>query len=103
MDTLARALLVAASIIEEGELSRFVTERYAHWDGELGRSIMQNGRSLEELAHHAEAEELDPRPRSGRQELLENLIGRHAGLPGAARGVRRVGSHVDGARRGKDR
>ena len=103
IDTLARALLIASSIIEEGALARFVTERYANWDDELGRSIMQNGRSLEELAHHAEAKELDPRPRSGRQELLENLIGRHAGLPGAAPGVRRVGSHVDGARRGKDR
>jgi xylose isomerase len=103
IDTLARALVVASSIIEEGVLSRFVAERYSRWDGELGRSIMQNGRSLEQLAHHAETNQLDPKPRSGRQELLENLIGRHAGLPGAAPGVRRVGSHVDSARRGKDR
>jgi xylose isomerase len=82
IDTLARALLVASSIVEEGALSRFVAERYLEWDGELGRSIMQNGRSLEELAHLAEAKHLDPKPRSGRQELLENLIGRHAGIAG---------------------
>jgi xylose isomerase len=104
IDTLARGLLVAEGIVEDGALSRFVSERYADWDSNLGRSIMKTGGlSLDELARHAEERNLDPKPRSGRQELLENLIGRRAGLPGGAPGVRSVGSHVDGARRGKAR
>jgi xylose isomerase len=103
IDTLARGLLIAASIVEDGTLSRFVAERYAGWDGDLGRSIMQNGQSLEELARHAQERNLDPKPRSGRQEMLENVIGRLAGLPGARPGVKKGGSHVDGTGRGKDR
>ena len=44
MDTLARALLAAASIIEAGELDAAPRERYAGWDGELGRSILDGTR-----------------------------------------------------------
>ena len=40
MDTMARALLAAASIIESGELDGFRAERYAGWDTELGRGLL---------------------------------------------------------------
>ena len=45
MDTMARALLAAASIVETGELDAFRDARYAGWSGELGTSIMA-GRAL---------------------------------------------------------
>jgi xylose isomerase len=103
MDTLARGLLVAESIIDEGALSTFVEERYAGWNGDFGKSILSKSQSLEDLARYVNAHNLDPRPRSGRQEMLENLIGRHVALPGGAPGVKSGFSHVDSARRGKDR
>jgi xylose isomerase len=77
MDAIARGLLAAAALLEDGRLARFAAERYADWDGELGRAI-RAGKSLAELSQHALAADLDPRPRSGRQELLENLVGRFA-------------------------
>ncbi len=76
MDTMARALVAAASIIEGGELDGFVTDRYAGWSGELGRSILTGGASLAEL-HARAATAPEPQPTSGRQEMLENLVARH--------------------------
>lgn len=76
IDTLARGLLEAARMIEDGTLARFVSERYAGWNGELGRAILSGDRSLADLAEHVERRGLDPQPRSGRQEMLENLVNR---------------------------
>ena len=78
MDATARALLNAAAIIEDGALQRFVDERYAGWDGELGRAILGGGRSLDDLAGLVESRKLEPQPRSGRQEYLENLLNRYS-------------------------
>ena len=76
MDTMARSLLAAASIIEDGELDGFVADRYAGWSGELGSSIMKGSTSLADL-HGRAATSPEPRPTSGRQEMLENLVARH--------------------------
>jgi xylose isomerase len=76
MDTIARALLRAAELIERGELARFVAERYAAWDGEFGRAILAGKHSLAELAEYVATQHIDPRPRSGRQEMLENIVNR---------------------------
>ena len=78
MDTLARALLRAARLIECSDLERFVAERYAHWDGALGRAILAGERSLDDLERYVLAERVDPRPLSGRQEMLENAVNRWA-------------------------
>ena len=74
IDTLARALLVAAAMIESGELQRLRDERYAGWSGKLGRSILTGEAVLEELAAGVAGGDIDPRPVSGRQEQLENLV-----------------------------
>ena len=76
MDTLARALLVAAAMVERGTLDQLRAERYAGWDTELGRSIVSGDALLEVLAGRVAAGELDPRPVSGHQELFENLVNR---------------------------
>ncbi len=74
IDTLARSLVVAAGMIESGALERLRAERYAGWSGDLGRSILSRGGELETLATRVFAGEIDPRPVSGRQELLENVV-----------------------------
>ena len=83
MDTLARALLVAADMIEQGTLAAMVDARYAGWKGELGRTILGGGVSLEELAARVESGEIDPHPLSGQQELYENIVNRHIWSVGA--------------------
>jgi len=77
MDTLARALLAAADVVAEGALTRLKQERYQGWNGELGKRITAGELTLAALADLATQKNLDPAPRSGKQELAESLIARH--------------------------
>ena len=77
MDTMARSLLAAVSLLESGDLARFRSERYAGWDGPSGASILDGTATLASLHERVTAEALAPVPRSGRQELLEHVVSRH--------------------------
>ncbi|MGD1038400.1 MAG: xylose isomerase [Roseiarcus sp.] len=77
IDTLARGLLAAAAMIEDGKLDRFVAGRYANWDLGEGAEMLAGKRDLADIADRVEREGLDPQPRSGRQEYLENLVNRY--------------------------
>jgi xylose isomerase len=74
IDTLARALLVAADMVERRTLDDFRERRYAGWDAELGSAILSGGLSLADLEGRVAAGQIDPAPVSGRQELLENRV-----------------------------
>ncbi|MBI3785828.1 MAG: xylose isomerase [Deltaproteobacteria bacterium] len=76
VDTLARSLLRAARLIESGELNQWKEQRYAGWNGDLGRSILDGRKTLTDLADWVGSKGIDPQPRSGRQELLENIVNR---------------------------
>jgi xylose isomerase len=74
LDTLARALLVAADLVERGELAKRKADRYAGWDGGLGAAILDGGETLESLERKVASGEIAPRRESGHQELLENIV-----------------------------
>jgi xylose isomerase len=77
LDTLARALLVAASMLEDDELGALKDARYAGWDGELGQAILGGSLSLADLEARVADGSIDPVRVSGGQERLENLVNRH--------------------------
>ena len=77
LDTLARGLLNAARMIEDGALSSFVEERYAGWTEGLGKDILEARADFDALAAHVLDENINPKPRSGRQEMLENIVNRY--------------------------
>jgi xylose isomerase len=91
IDTLARSLLVAAAMIEKQTLDRLREERYAGWSGSLGTGILDGSTSLEDLERQVSAGGIDPRPVSGQQELLENLVNQQIWAADQAR----VGSGAD--------
>ncbi|HEX7347104.1 MAG TPA: xylose isomerase, partial [Candidatus Limnocylindrales bacterium] len=74
LDTLGRALLVAADLIERGELAERKADRYAGWDGPLGKAILAGGETLESLEGKVASGQIAPRRESGHQELLENIV-----------------------------
>ncbi len=74
IDTLAQALVVGSRLLERRTLDDPREARYAGWSGDLGASILAGGVSLADLEARVAAGELDPRPVSGRQEALENLV-----------------------------
>lgn len=73
MDCCAAGLKAAARMLEDGRLEAQRAERYAGWDKEKG--IL--GSDLATLADRVVREGIDPQPRSGRQERLENLVNRY--------------------------
>lgn len=75
MDVCAHALLAAAALVEDGTFDQFTADRYAGWGSGPGADILAGKLTLEQIADHA-AQAPAPKPRSGRQEYLENLINR---------------------------
>jgi xylose isomerase len=76
LDTLARGLKGAAALIEDGTYDKFVEDRYAGWEEREAKAMFTGKRSLEQIAARVEKNNINPKPRSGRQEYLENLINR---------------------------
>jgi xylose isomerase len=74
MDVCARGLRAAAAIIEDGRLEAARAERYAGWTAPAAQAMLAG--TLEAAAAPVEAGAIDPAPRSGRQERLENLVNR---------------------------
>src|SRR4051812_17733305 len=77
MDAYALAYKVARHALADGQFDQFVRERYASFDTGYGRDIetrRTNFRQLEKLVLTKLGE---PAPRSGKQEHLENLLGRY--------------------------
>jgi xylose isomerase len=74
VDTLARGLLVAANLLETGELETFTQQRYQQWQAPYGQSILTKKADFDTIASHVLAEDMNPQPVSGRQEMLESLL-----------------------------
>jgi xylose isomerase len=64
-------------MLEDGKLTEFVDQRYAGWQGPLGKDILAGKLSLAQLFERVTSQKVDPVPHSGRQEMLENLIQRY--------------------------
>lgn len=75
MDTCARAFRAAAALFASGELEAARQARYAGWNSPAARAMLAG--SLEDAAARVAAERIEPEPRSGRQERLENLWNRY--------------------------
>lgn len=77
VDILARSLLNAAAMIEGGELDALVSDRYSGWNSDAGKALLSSGSNLEAISDAAVAGRVDPKPRSGRQEYVENIVSRY--------------------------
>lgn len=76
MDCCARGLKAAARMLHDGALSKPLDERYAGWSGDFGKQVA-TGLSLEQIASEVETKDINPQPKSGRQEYLENVVNRY--------------------------
>jgi xylose isomerase len=77
IDTLARALLAAEAVIQEKRLAQLKAQRYAGWSSPFGKQILTGDFTLASLADHALKANLNPTPKSGKQELAEAIIASH--------------------------
>ena len=74
MDICARGLKAAAAMIEDGGLENALTDRYAGW--QTVDSIAMLDSDLDAICERVLAKDINPTPRSGRQEILENYVNR---------------------------
>ncbi|MDR3514914.1 MAG: xylose isomerase [Azospirillaceae bacterium] len=74
IDTCARALLVAADMVESGKLAQHVAQRYAKWQTPEAQAMLKGPLTLADIAAQVEQHPVEPVPVSGRQEYLENLV-----------------------------
>ena len=79
MDVCAHALVLAEQMILDGRLEQALKARYAGWDATAGQDILAGRVSLGALADQVLAQNADTKPKSGRQEYLENLVNRFSG------------------------
>ncbi|GHU18019.1 xylose isomerase [Betaproteobacteria bacterium] len=73
MDTFARALIVAAKILEKSDYRKWRKERYASYDSGNGKAFEEGKLALEDLRDIA-AQNGEPAQISGKQELYESLV-----------------------------
>lgn len=76
MDTFARALLIAHEIIKDGVIDDFVKERYSSFSRGFGKDVMKGKSSFDQLEKIV-FEEGEISLKSGRQEMLENIVNQY--------------------------
>ncbi len=74
MDVCARGLKAAAAMLEDGGLEEALAARYAGWETPAAQEMLSGG--LDAIQQQVLAEGINPEPRSGRQERLENWVNR---------------------------
>ena len=75
MDACAAGLKAAAAMLQDGQLEAAREARYAGWSDKLGQKLFSS--DLSEISEMVVAQGIDPQPRSGRQERLENLVNKY--------------------------
>lgn len=73
MDAFARGLLIAYNIIEDKVLDNFIEERYSSFKSGIGEQMMAGKLNLTDIEKWI-LEKDNPVLKSGRQEMLENII-----------------------------
>ncbi len=73
MDIMARALLVAADLLEKSPIPAMLKERYASYDSGLGKDFEDGKLTLDQVADYARKNG-EPKLTSGKQELYEAIV-----------------------------
>lgn len=74
VDLCARAFLTAAKLIEDGAYDALLAERYAEWQTGQAAEMLAGKFTLDEVEAMAMEGKINPQPRSGKQEQIENLL-----------------------------
>ena len=74
MDVCARGFKAAVAMLEDGTLEAMRDERYAGWEGPNAKAMLEG--DLASIAAQVVKDGINPQPRSGRQEILENIVNR---------------------------
>jgi xylose isomerase len=74
MDAYALAYKLALKIRADGKLEKFLKDRYASYDSDFGKAIEKGKIGFRDLEKLVLKKLGEPKPKSGKQEYLENLL-----------------------------
>ena len=74
MDICARGFKAAAAMLEDGGLEDALKDRYAGWETPAAKGMLES--DLATITDRVLSEGINPEPKSGRQEILENYVNR---------------------------
>lgn len=74
MDTFAKGLRIAAKLYEDKAFDKVIDERYKSYKDGIGKKIDSRSVTLEELSNYAIKLDKEPKPVSGMQEYLEQIL-----------------------------
>ena len=74
MDICARGLKAAAAMLEDGGLETALKQRYADWQTQEAQNMLAS--DFDQITARVLNERINPEPKSGRQEVLENYVNR---------------------------
>ena len=74
MDICARGLKAASAMLEDGGLENALTERYSGWDSPEAQAMLES--DIDTICQRVLENDVNPSPKSGRQEILENYVNR---------------------------
>jgi len=77
MDCCAKGFKAAVNMLNDRALDLPLETRYAGWDGEFATNMLDGSVGLDDIFQHVVDRNLNPEPRSGRQEKLENIVNRY--------------------------
>ena len=77
MDTCAKTLLAVEKLINDNIIPQYIIDRYQKWDEQLGKSIHSKKIDLNKLHQIVIENKLNPKAKSGQQEMLENLLNKY--------------------------
>ena len=76
MDICARGFKAATAMIEDGGLDAVLSDRYRGWSSDEAQKMIKGDYSLGQITDYVQKMDINPQPRSGQQEILENYINR---------------------------
>jgi xylose isomerase len=74
MDICARGFKAAAAMVEDGHLEKALQERYEGWKSKEAQKMLNS--DLATITANVLKNSINPEPKSGKQEKLENHINR---------------------------
>ena len=77
MDVCAKTLIASEKLMNDNVIPKFIEDRYSDWNENLGQFIHNKDTGLDDINKKVIDDNIEPEPRSGRQEYLENILNKY--------------------------
>ena len=77
MDVCAKTLIAVEKLMNDNVIPKFIEDRYDDWNKNLGQFIHNKATGLDDINKKVIDDNIEPEPRSGRQEYLENIFNKY--------------------------